>query len=76
MTTATSTEQSTESSCAFLNKPPFLFRKVLDKEAVRIDRAKIIRQAGVRGIHGAIAIVLNRLDLDLQLGRSQYVLHV
>lgn len=27
--TATSTEHSTESSCAFLNKPPFLLRKVL-----------------------------------------------
>ena len=29
MITATSTEQSTESSCAFLNKPPLRFRNVL-----------------------------------------------
>ncbi len=29
MKTATSTEQSTESSCAFLNRPPLRFRKVL-----------------------------------------------
>ena len=29
MKTATSTEHSTESSCAFLNKPPLRFRKVL-----------------------------------------------
>lgn len=29
--TATSTEQSTESSCAFLNKPPLRLRKVLWK---------------------------------------------
>lgn len=31
--TATSTEQSTESSCAFLNRPPFRFRKVLAVES-------------------------------------------
>ena len=31
MITATSTEQSTESSCAFLNSPPFRFRKVTDR---------------------------------------------
>jgi hypothetical protein len=29
--TATSTEQRTESSCAFLNKPPLRLRKVLWK---------------------------------------------
>lgn len=33
MKTATSTEQSTESSCAFLNRPPFRFRKVLAVES-------------------------------------------
>ena len=31
MTTATSTEQRTESSCAFLNKPPLRLRKVTDR---------------------------------------------
>lgn len=31
MKTATSTEHNTDSSCAFLNRPPFLFRKVLYK---------------------------------------------
>jgi hypothetical protein len=30
MMTATSTEHSTESSCAFLNKPPLRLRKVTD----------------------------------------------
>jgi hypothetical protein len=30
MITATSTEHSTESSCAFLNKPPLRLRKVTD----------------------------------------------
>lgn len=30
MMTATSTEQRTESSCAFLNKPPLRLRKVTD----------------------------------------------
>jgi hypothetical protein len=32
MMTATSTEQSTESSCAFLNNPPLRLRKVTDLE--------------------------------------------
>jgi hypothetical protein len=32
MMTATSTEHSTESSCAFLNKPPLRLRKVTDLE--------------------------------------------
>lgn len=35
MTTATSTEHRTESSYAFLNRPPFLFRKVLIAKARR-----------------------------------------
>lgn len=35
MKTATSTEQRTESSCAFLNRPPFRFRKVLSRACAR-----------------------------------------
>jgi len=34
MKTATSTEQRTLSSCAFLNRPPLRFKKVLRKEMV------------------------------------------
>lgn len=39
MMTATSTEQSTESSWAFLNRPPLRFRKVLRGVSFRRGRA-------------------------------------
>jgi hypothetical protein len=47
MMTATSTEQSTDSSCAFLNRPPLRFRKVLPR--VSVGRARAARGAAEHG---------------------------
>ena len=44
MMTATSTEQSTESSCAFLNRPPLRLRKVTDLREVSVTARAIVRE--------------------------------
>lgn len=45
MKTATSTEQSTESSCAFLKRPPLRFRNVLweERRSVLVERQRAER---------------------------------
>ena len=58
MMTATSTEQRTESSCAFLNKPPLRLRKVTDLVDLLARCKDEYRQDGI-----PIAVVANRLDL-------------
>ncbi len=64
MMTATSTEQSTESSWAFLKRPPFRFRKVLGAEhTVSWGRERSVR--GGESLHGAVPVILDGLDLDL-----------
>lgn len=67
MKTATSTEHKTESSWAFLNRPPFRLRKVL--EDVDISSSTCRREwAQGNGfgdnIHGAIAVISDGLDLN------------
>lgn len=57
--TATSTEQRTESSCAFLNNPPLRLRNVLESGQFS-DRD----HAG-RHLHRTIPIILDRLDFNL-----------
>lgn len=42
ITTATSTEHSTDSSCAFLNRPPLRFRKVTE----RLRSSRTVRELG------------------------------
>jgi hypothetical protein len=63
MMTATSTEHSTESSCAFLNRPPLRFRKVLARVSVGSRLPDARRREG--SLHGTVAVVLDGLDLDL-----------
>jgi hypothetical protein len=63
MMTATSTEHSTESSCAFLNRPPLRFRKVLPRVSVGSGTRGAWSRAA--GLHGAVAVVLDGLDLNL-----------
>lgn len=58
--TATSTEQRTASSWAFLKRPPFLFKKVLSRSQRLIGGSRT-----TQAIHGAVAVVLDRLDLNL-----------
>lgn len=53
MMTATSTEHSTESSCAFLNKPPLRLRKVTDlRGGVRQYCLRYARDMAERGCVG------------------------
>jgi hypothetical protein len=60
MMTATSTEQRTDSSCAFLNRPPLRLRKVL---------VYVLVSFGFLGwyggsIHRTVSIILDRFDLN------------
>lgn len=68
MKTATSTEHKTESSWAFLNRPPFRLRKVLEED---VDvSSSTCRREWVQGngfgdnIHRAIAVIPDGLDLN------------
>lgn len=62
MITATSTEQRTDSSCAFLNRPPLRLRKVL----VYVVVSFVFMGRRLDGyIHGTISIILNRFNLNL-----------
>ena len=58
MITATSTEQRTESSCAFLNRPPLRFRKVTDLVEVLAPHRVEDSQDGI-----PIAVIANGLNL-------------
>ncbi len=69
MITATSTEQRTDSSCAFLNRPPLRLRKVL------VDVAISLMCMGQRlgsYIHGTISIILDRFDLNLSAAHHEH----
>lgn len=63
MMTATSTEHRTESSWAFLKRPPLRLRNVL-RVGQRQSRWRLWR-ARRGGLHGAVAVILDGLDLDL-----------
>ena len=66
MMTATSTEHSTDSSCAFLNKPPLRLRKVTDLcGRSQYDGARGSGRGRVSATHAPVAVVLDGLDLDL-----------
>jgi hypothetical protein len=69
--TATSTEQRTDNSCAFLNKPPFRLRKVLirallvnvyanDGTASRVDESRRTCY-----LHRSVPVIFDRFDLNL-----------
>jgi hypothetical protein len=45
MKTATSTEHRTESSCAFLKRPPFLLRKVLRNTGISLGAVAVLGSA-------------------------------
>lgn len=64
MKTATSTEQRTESSCAFLNRPPLRFKKVLHGGKNQSRPAMRARVGGVN-LHRAVPVILDRFDLNL-----------
>lgn len=76
--TATSTEQSTDNSCAFLKRPPLRFRNVLQTRKEK-ESAMALREEGganekrpgskpgsVREyLHRTIAVILDGFDLNL-----------
>jgi hypothetical protein len=68
MMTATSTEQRTDSSCAFLKRPPLRFKKVLDNVSNKSQEAHGVEV----GVHGAVAVILDGLDLDLSTTHDEY----
>jgi hypothetical protein len=63
MMTATSTEQSTESSCAFLNRPPLRFRKVLrdvsDGSRVQCARRAVGRVAYTERLRSSLMALIS-----------------
>lgn len=71
MMTATSTEQRTESSCAFLNKPPLRLRKVLQGRGcelvieVEVRGGAALAPAAKGYVHAAVAVILDGFDFDL-----------
>ena len=68
MITATSTEQRTDSSCAFLNRPPLRLRKVLVNVAISF---MFMGWRLGSYIHGTISIILDRFDLNLSAAHHE-----
>lgn len=61
MTTATSTEQSTDNSYAFLKRPPFLFKKVLTK----VSRGRLGISVVEGALHRAVPLIFDGFDINL-----------
>lgn len=69
MKTATSTEQRTDNSWAFLNKPPFRFKNVLKARKARKVSVESQRETWVgkreEALHRTISVILDGFDLNL-----------
>jgi hypothetical protein len=69
MMTATSTEQRTESSCAFLNRPPLRLRKVLVHGVISFMFLGGGEDQSI--IHRTVSIILDRLNLNLSAAHHE-----
>lgn len=73
MMTATSTEQRTDNSCAFLNSPPLRLRNVTDLWQEVVGQQAVAEEGDGIGVGVAVpvAIIADGLDLVRRQARGQ-----